>query len=203
MDEKHADHEHRNCVEPNCAKTFIRRCTLLHHLSTIHGYTPLRAREFALRAICGDVNVNSYYEDISDDDSVFDIINDIQEIRNIGVDSDMPQGLIDFHLDYHQDDITLGCDGGEKDDSIEDGKLVTADNEESVSLSDGEGRKISVVVCDNHIDGMISYDDICLDNELVMHDEVVLGCGDADIDGQVDCAIDSPDAANMSDNVLN
>ena len=203
MDEKHADHEHWNCVEPNCAKTFIRRCTLSHHLSTIHGYTPLRAREFALRAIRGDVNVNSYYEDISDDDSVFDIINDIQEIRNIGGDSDMPQGLIDFHLDYHQDDITLGCDGGEKDVSIEDGKLVTADNEESVSLSDGEGRKISVIVCDVHNDGVISDDDIRVDNELVMHDEVVLDCGDADKDGEVNCAIDSPDAANMSDNVLN
>ena len=88
-----------------------------------------------------------------------------------------------------------------KDHSIEDGKLVTADNEESVLLSDGEGRKISVVVCDVHNDGMISDDDICVDNELVMHDEV--GLDYADLDGEVNCAIDSPDAANISDNVLN
>ena len=80
------------------------------------------------------MNVNSYNEDISDDYSVFDIIIDIQEIRNIGGDSDMPQGLINFHLDYHQDDITLGCDGGEKDVSIKDGKLVTADNEKAFHL---------------------------------------------------------------------
>ena len=50
---------------------------------------------------------------------------------------------------------------------------------------------------------MISDNDIRVDNELVMHDEVVLDCGDADLDGEVNCAIDSPDAANMSDNVLN
>ena len=103
-------------------------------------------------------------------------------------------------MDYHQDEITLNCDGGEKDHGIEDGKVVTADNEESVLLSDGEGRKISVVVCDVNNDGMISDDDICVDNELVMHDEVVLDY--ADLDGEVNCAIDSPDAANISD-VLN
>ena len=38
---------------------------------------------------------------------------------------------------------------------------------------------------------MISDDDIRVDNELVMHDEVVLDCGDADIDDEVNFAIDS------------
>ena len=50
---------------------------------------------------------------------------------------------------------------------------------------------------------MISDDKIRVDNELVMHDEVVLDCGDADLAGEVNCAIDSSDAANMSNNVLN
>lgn len=204
VSEKHSkDYEHWNCVEPDCAKTFIRRTTLTHHLRTVHGYTPIRAGEFSLRALRGDTQANNYYEDISDDDSIFDVINDIQEMRNVGGDGDIPQDVIDLHVDYHQDEIALNCDGGEKDDSIEDGKLVTTDNEESVSLSDGEGRKISVVVCDVHNDGMISDDDIRVDNELVMHDEVVLDCGDADLDGEVNCAIDSPNAANISDNVLN
>ena len=42
------------------------------------------------------------------------MINDIHEIRNVGGDSDIPQGVTDFHLDYHQADKTLDCDGEEK-----------------------------------------------------------------------------------------
>ena len=204
LSEKHSkDYEHWNGIELDCAKTFIRRTTLTHHLRTIHRYTSIRAGEFSLRALRGDTQANNYYEDISDDDSIFDVINDIQEMRNVGGNGDIPQDIIDLQVDYHQDEIAYNCDGGEKDDSMEDDKLVTADNEESVSLSDGEERKIFVVVCDAHKDGMISDNDIRLDNEPVMHDEVVLDCGNAYLDGEVNCAIDSPDAANMSDNVLN
>ena len=228
--EKHSkDYEHWNCVEPDCAKTFIRRTTLAYHLRTIHGYTQIRAGEFSLRALRGDVQVNSYYENISDDDSVFDVINDIQEMRNVGVDGDIPLDDIDIPMDYIQDDLVLHCDGEEKDDSTENGEVVKADNEESVTLcgreekddstengevvktdneetvtlSDGEGRKISVVVCDVNIDGPISDDDIHVNNELMMHDEVYLDYGDADIDGEVNCAIDSSDAANLSDKMSN
>ena len=64
MKEKHADYEHWNCVEADCTTTLIRRSTLSHHLSTIHGYTLLRAREFALTSMRGDVCFNSYYEDM-------------------------------------------------------------------------------------------------------------------------------------------
>ena len=81
MNEKHIDYELWNCVEADCSKTFIRRSSLSHHLSTIHGYTPLRASEFALSSLRGDIRVNSYYEDICVDACAFDIMNDIQEIR--------------------------------------------------------------------------------------------------------------------------
>ena len=197
--EKHSkDYEHWNCVEPDCAKTFIRRTTLAYHLRTIHGYTQIRAGEFSLRALRGDVQITSYYENISDDDSVFDVINDIQEMRNVGVDGDIPLDDIDIPLDYIQDDIVLHCDGEEKDDSTENGEVVKADNEETVTLSDGEGRMISVVVCDVDIDGLISDDDSHVNNERMMHDEAYLDYGDAGIDGEVNCVIDSPDAANLS-----
>ena len=73
-----------------------------------------------MRTLRGDTQANNYYENISDDDSIFDVINDIQEMRNVG-DSDIPQDVIDFHVDYHQDEIALNCDGEEKYDSIEDG----------------------------------------------------------------------------------
>ena len=48
--EKHSiDHEHWICVEPDCAKTFIWRTTLAHHLITIYGYTKIRVGEFFVR----------------------------------------------------------------------------------------------------------------------------------------------------------
>ena len=92
-------------------------------------------------------------------------------------------------MDYIQDDIVLHCDGEEKDDRMENFEVVKADNEETVTLSDGEGRKISVVDVD--IDGLISDDDIHVNNERMMHDEVYLYYGDADKDGEVNCVIDS------------
>ena len=108
-------------IEFDCAKTIIRRTTLTHHLRTIHGYTPIRAGETSLRALRGDTQANNNYEDISDDDSIFYVTNDIQEMRNVGGDGDIPQDVIHLHVDYHQDEIALNCEGGEKDDSIEDG----------------------------------------------------------------------------------
>ena len=112
VSEKHSkDYEHWNCIEPDCAKTFIRQTILTHHFRTIHGYTPIRAGEFSLRALRGDTQASNYYEDVSDDDSIFDVINDIQEMRNVGSDGDIPQDVIDLHVDYHQDEIALYCDG--------------------------------------------------------------------------------------------
>ena len=94
-------------------------------------------------------------------------------------------------MDYIQDDIVLHCDGEEKDDRTENFEVVKADNEETVTLSDGEGRKISVVVCDLDIDGLISDADSHVNNERMMHDEVYLDYGNAYIDGEVNCVIDS------------
>ena len=144
MNEKHADIEHWNCVEVKCAKTFTRRSSLSHNLVTVHGYTSLRAREFALRARRGAVHDESYYEDISDDgrgavhdesyyedisddDTVFELINEIEEIREIrGAD----ESVMNFDLDY-LDDISLGIGDERKCDSIENSAVVTSDNVEN------------------------------------------------------------------------
>ena len=133
--EKHAVYQHWNCVENDCKKTFVRRSTLSFHLSTIHGYTPLRAREFALRAPRGDVrsNVGGYYSDVSDDDTVFDIIQDIDEIRSIGG-GDVNEGvqyvdLDEFDLTHYKDDITV-------DATVDDSKLLMTDGAEKSSVID-------------------------------------------------------------------
>ena len=133
--EKHAVYQHWNCVKNDCKKTFVRRSTLSFHLSTIHGYTPLRAREFALRAPRGDVrsNVGGYYSDVSDDDTVFDIIQDIDEIRSIGG-GDVNEGvqyvdLDEFDLPHYKDDITV-------DATVDDSKLLMADGAEKSSVID-------------------------------------------------------------------
>ena len=123
-------------------------------------------------------------------------------MRNVGGDEDIPLKVIDFHVEYLQDDTALNCDGEEKDESTENGEVVSADIEESITLTYGKGKKNSAVVCDVDNDGLISDDDLHLNSELVMHIEVYLDYGDADIEGEVNCVMDSQYAAKISDNML-
>ena len=54
------------------------------HLIINHGYTAIRGREMACRAPRGDNNqdTSQYYEDVSEDETVFDLIDDINRMRN-------------------------------------------------------------------------------------------------------------------------
>ena len=170
MTEKHADIEHWNCVEVKCAKTFTRRSSLSHHLFTVHGYTSLGAREFALRALRGDVHDESYYEDISDDDTVFDLINEIEEIREIrGAD----ESVMDFDLDY-LDDISLGIGEERKCDSVENSEVVTGDNAENGVVKDDEVRTNSINLDDDMNSEGLMGDDKTEKTEVVTNDENII-----------------------------
>ena len=106
VNEKHGDIERWNCVEVSCKSTFLRRTSLSKHLVLTHGYSSLRAREFACRASRGDIHADSDLEDISADDSVFDLYDDIERLRA------QDKSIVDFELDY-LDDIRLGYDAEE------------------------------------------------------------------------------------------
>ena len=108
--EKHGNMEYWNCIEANCSPKFIRRSYLSKHLISRHGYSSLRGRELACTAPRGDRVRPTYYEDISEDESVFELIDDMQRIRS------HDETIADFELGYF-DDITLG--------NLEDAAIVS------------------------------------------------------------------------------
>ena len=58
-----------------CEITFIRREYLAKHLVLFHGYDKTTSRECAINTIRGDRQIQTnYYEDISEDDSILDLI---------------------------------------------------------------------------------------------------------------------------------
>ena len=100
QDEKHYKREILECIEVSCVSQFTRRTSLSRHLVRKHGYTGLRAREFAVCAVArSDINHENVaqYEDIRDDDTVFDLINEIEIIRSYD------EKIVDFDVEYLED----------------------------------------------------------------------------------------------------
>ena len=62
----------------NCASKFIRREYLFKHLEQIHKFHVDDAR----KARRYDV-VNGYYEEVSDDDTILDLIGDIYDVNSV------------------------------------------------------------------------------------------------------------------------
>ena len=84
MNEKHNPfYEHWNCVLENCSSVFIRKEYLCNHLEKFHGYNRAEAISAALNATRGDQGYNDELEDISDDDTVFDLLEELEELENV------------------------------------------------------------------------------------------------------------------------
>ena len=97
QDKKHNKREILECIEVSCVFQFTRRTSLSRHLVRKHGKTGLRAREFALRAVLSSISRHTnvaQYEDISNDDTVFDLINEIEINRRYG------KKIVDFDVEY-------------------------------------------------------------------------------------------------------
>lgn len=87
-----------NCIEKSCTSRFIRRDYLFNHLTgRKHKYSKEDARRKAIAARRGDIHHHSqFYEDISEDDSVFDLIAGVEN-TNYGGTFD-----IDNYLDENE-----------------------------------------------------------------------------------------------------
>ena len=86
--EKHSETKLFQCTEEYCSVTFKRRGYLINHLVATHKLTKHTARTAVLHAKRTGDYVQDYYEDVSSDDEVFDIIE---------------EDLRDSQLDYIQD----------------------------------------------------------------------------------------------------
>ena len=102
--EKHEKIEYWNCVIKGCTSMFIHS-SLAKHVNIHHGNDKVTARKCAINATRGDQPpVSSYYEDISEDGSILDLI---AEADNIPYDQYFDNCVSSFDLNgLHRDEQT-------------------------------------------------------------------------------------------------
>ena len=153
LKEKHVpNYEYWNCTEKDCKTRFIRREYLSKHLTKVHGIQKKIALQLALRASKGDSQSNrNYYDDISDDDTVFDLIEELGNLnesleKEFNIDeliSDGEEITMDINnnnLEKDVDSVTNSLD--KKDGDGVDDHVYTSptedDNPEVIMISDDE-----------------------------------------------------------------
>ena len=165
--EKHRNLEHWLCEMNGCSSSFVRRSYLTRHLILCHKRDGVSARRAALHAPRGDDHPHGYYEDISDDDSVLDVLQEL-----IGADQMKSNAVMDA-FDINAFDVQVG--------NIPNGDDVTAGETfgdggvgDVLSSGDtfGDGLGSDVTVCD------VLGGDVTLGDDLggdVMGDDVLDG----------------------------
>ena len=77
--EKHTTIEYWLCVKSDCVSKFVRRSYLSKHLMLKHEFSKLEAHEAACQAPRGDIQCETYYDPVSDDDTIFDLIEEMDQ----------------------------------------------------------------------------------------------------------------------------
>ena len=129
VEEKHMEIELWNCTVDKCKVTFKRRGYLYTHLQKVHGYTSNFARRQALLAKRGNDNgksTTSYYEDVSEDDTILDLLQD---------------GLPSSDNDDVSSESSTSSSSDDSSSSSSDD--VTSSNESSTSSSSDDTSSIS------------------------------------------------------------
>ena len=85
--EKHRDLEYWLCEMRGCRGSFIRREYLKRHLIFCHKLDSVTAGRLALRAPRGDDHPEGYYEDVSEDDSVLDVLQELIDANQMESDA--------------------------------------------------------------------------------------------------------------------
>ena len=164
--------EHWKCVENGCSSKFIWLGYLSRHLVWTHCYSRSDAREAVLTAPRGvRPNQHGGLEDISDDDTILDLLAERDETVNVqdyfdkidGFDTDLLANDVDildgFSIHGDVDDKAVSAHGDVNDDAVNGQYDVNGDV--SINDSDDGGDM------DNNIDDIIvisSDDDDCADD---------------------------------------
>ena len=85
--EKHRGLEYWLCEMRGCRGSFIRREYLKRHLIFCHKLESVTAGRLALRAPRGDDHPQGYYEDVSEDDSVLDVLPELMDPNQMEFDA--------------------------------------------------------------------------------------------------------------------
>ena len=182
--ERNVQVEHWKCVENGCSSKFIRRGYLSRHLVWTHGYSRSDAREAALTAPRGDrPNQHGGLEDISDDDTILDLLaerdetvnvqdyidkvdgfdtdllaNDVNDILDgFSIHGDVDDGVVSAHGDVNDDVVSAH---GEFNDDVLSAHGDVNDNDGAVSVQDDVNSDVSVNDSDDGGDMNNNIDDI-------------------------------------------
>ena len=103
---------------PGCLGQFIRRSYLTRHLTLCHKLDGVTARRIALDAPRGDDYPRGYYEDVSEDDTILDILQDLIDADQLEADA----AVVDFNTNVFDvqgaDNVSRDARGG--DISVDD-----------------------------------------------------------------------------------
>ena len=77
--EKHAPIEYWLCVQSDCVSKFVRRSYLSKHLMVKHEFSKLDAHEAACQAPQGVIQYLTYYDPVSDDDTILGLIEEMDQ----------------------------------------------------------------------------------------------------------------------------
>lgn len=148
MKEKHSvSYEYWNCTEQECNTRFIRRDYLYRHLMLVHRIVKSEARVKALKAVRGDKprSNNNYYYDISDDESIYALLQELEDISDSGDLTDV-DNFIDENCAHESMDVcvdnNIHVDDNNKceadDDNVNVGVNDTDDSDSIIIISDEE-----------------------------------------------------------------
>ena len=77
--EGHTAIEYWLCVQSGCVSKFVRRSYSSKHLMLKHEFNKLDAHSTACQAPRGDIQPEEYYDDVSDDASILDLIEEMDQ----------------------------------------------------------------------------------------------------------------------------
>ena len=136
MREKHTTIEYWLCVESDCVSKFVRRRYLSKHLMLKHELSKLEAHEAACQAPRGDILCESYYDSVSDDDTIFYLIEKMDQEQYA---EQYKETISNFDLtDFNNNEVVPGKSGilNEKESSamVNVVDVQTVDNSNQVVL---------------------------------------------------------------------
>ena len=216
--EVHRDVEYWLCVQDNCVSKFVRRSYLSKHLVNKHGFEKLEAHATACVAPRGDVDRDTYYDKVSEDDSVLDMI---EEMDAAQYGDRYMNTITEFKIPDLNNNSISSCEAtnGEcavnrfgagysdiSDEEVFDCELIQNDNVNSGGSNNGSvvSEDGEVLSCDDGvIDG--NSDDVSVSTVLDYNDDVA---NDTDVTDSVNSyggvvvedAVDAGDADSSDDN---
>ena len=152
--EKHSVIEYWNCTEFGCPAKFIRRGYLSKHLGKKHGFDKLTASMKAVGAPRGDrqERYEPELEDISEDESILDLLNDIDELstQEPSKSDENNNCVLDQYVVPDAESNSVGIQDLE---DISDSELVCVNNDGSAVCDGNSGDGARSCEHDRHADG--------------------------------------------------